>query len=50
VECHLSHLATRESFRHRTYVSLAAKGLISGFGAQSYALAIEAAAELAQSH
>jgi 3-dehydroquinate dehydratase-2 len=49
VECHLSHLATRESFRHRTYVSQAAKGLISGFGANSYVLAIEAAAELAKS-
>ena len=49
VECHLSHLATREAFRHRTYVSQAAKGLISGFGAKSYELAIEAAAHLAAS-
>jgi 3-dehydroquinate dehydratase-2 len=48
VECHLSHLATREPFRHKTYVSQAAKGLISGFGAHGYALAIEAAAELAK--
>jgi 3-dehydroquinate dehydratase-2 len=47
VECHLSHLATREAFRHQTYVSLAAHGLISGFGAKSYELAIEAAAGLA---
>ena len=47
VECHLSHLATRESFRHTTYVSLAAKGLIAGFGAKGYELAIEAAAGLA---
>ena len=47
VECHLSHLATREEFRHKTYVSQAAKGLISGFGAKSYELAIEAAAHLA---
>jgi 3-dehydroquinate dehydratase-2 len=46
VECHLSHLATREDFRHQTYVSLAATGLISGFGAKSYELAIEAAADL----
>ena len=49
VECHLSHLASREDFRHQTYVSLAAKGLVSGFGARSYELAIEAAAELAKS-
>jgi 3-dehydroquinate dehydratase-2 len=47
VECHLSHLATREAFRHQTYVSLAASGLIAGFGAKSYELAIQAAAKLA---
>ena len=46
VECHLSHLAVREDFRHQTYVSLAARGLISGFGAMSYELALEAAAAL----
>ena len=46
VECHLSHLATREAFRHQTYVSLAASGLIAGFGAKSYELAIQAAAHL----
>ena len=50
VECHLSHLPVRESFRHKTYVSLAASGLISGFGAKSYELAIEAAAALATAH
>ena len=50
VECHLSHLATREEFRHKTYVSQAAKGLISGFGAKSYELAIEAAAHLASAN
>ena len=47
VECHLSHLATREEFRHQTYVSLAATGLIAGFGAKSYEPAIQAAAHLA---
>ena len=46
VECHLSNPAAREAFRHHTYVSLAATGLVSGFGAKSYELAIEAAAEL----
>lgn len=46
VECHLSHLATREDFRHQTYVSKAASGLIAGFGAKSYELAIEAATAL----
>ena len=47
VECHLSNPAAREDFRHKTYVSLAAAGLVSGFGAKSYELAVEAAAALA---
>lgn len=46
VECHLSNPAAREDFRHKTYVSLAAAGLVSGFGAASYELAVEAAARL----
>lgn len=46
VECHLSNPAAREAFRRETYVSLAATGLVSGFGAKSYELAIEAAASL----
>jgi 3-dehydroquinate dehydratase-2 len=47
VECHLSHLATREDFRHQTYVSKAATGIVAGFGAKSYELAVQAAAHLA---
>ena len=46
VECHLSNPASRERFRRFTYVSLAATGVVSGFGASSYELAIEAAAGL----
>jgi 3-dehydroquinate dehydratase-2 len=46
VECHLTHLATREAFRHHSYVSLAAAGIVAGFGAKSYELAIEAAVAL----
>lgn len=46
VECHLSNPAAREAFRHQTYVSLAASGVVSGFGAASYELAVEAAAGL----
>src|SRR3954462_2163275 len=42
VECHLSTPAAREAFRHQTYVSLAAAGVVSGFGAASYELAVEA--------
>jgi 3-dehydroquinate dehydratase-2 len=47
VECHLSNPAAREAFRRKTYVSLAATGVVSGFGAASYELAVEAAAGLA---
>ncbi|HQN50367.1 MAG TPA: type II 3-dehydroquinate dehydratase [Phenylobacterium sp.] len=46
IECHLSNPAAREAFRHHTYVSLAATGVVSGFGAASYELAVEAAAKL----
>jgi len=48
VECHLSNPAAREAFRHQTYVSLAAVGVVSGFGAASYELAVEAAAGLSR--
>lgn len=46
VECHLSNPAARETFRAKTYVSLAATGVVAGFGAKSYELAVEAAAGL----
>jgi len=48
IECHLSNPASREAFRHQTYVSLAATGVVSGFGAASYELAVEAAVGLAR--
>ncbi len=46
IECHLSNPAAREDFRRHTYVSLAATGVISGFGATSYELAVDAACGL----
>jgi len=46
VECHLSNPAAREAFRHKSYVSLVAQGVVAGFGAASYELAIEAAVRL----
>jgi 3-dehydroquinate dehydratase-2 len=49
IECHLSNPAAREDFRQSTYVSLAATGVVSGFGAHSYELALEAAAGLLRS-
>ena len=44
IEVHLSNPHTREQFRHKSYVGMAAKGTIAGFGAKSYVLALEAAA------
>jgi len=46
IEVHLSNIAAREDFRHRSYVSPVASGVISGFGSYSYVLAIKAMAEL----
>lgn len=46
IEVHLSNPHLREEFRHRSYVGMAAKGTICGFGAESYMLALEAAARL----
>lgn len=46
IEVHLSNPHMREHFRHHSYVAMAAKGTIAGFGALSYVLALEAAARL----
>lgn len=43
VEVHLSNIHARESFRHHSYFSDAAIGVVSGFGAMSYELAYRAA-------
>ena len=48
IEVHLSNPHAREDFRHTSFVARAAKGSISGFGARSYALALDAAAALRQ--
>jgi 3-dehydroquinate dehydratase-2 len=42
VEVHLSNVFARESFRHRSYVSEIAVGVISGFGPASYRLGLQA--------
>ncbi len=49
VEVHLSNIFRREPFRHHSYVSLAATGMICGLGAKGYELALEAVAELVAS-
>ena len=44
IEVHLSNPHAREPFRHHSLVGQAARGTVAGFGAQSYLLALDAAA------
>lgn len=46
VEVHLSNTFAREEFRHHSHISPVASGLIVGFGAKSYVLAVDAVASL----
>ena len=43
IELHLSNVHSREEFRHHSYLSAIAVGVIAGFGTNSYSLAIDAA-------
>ena len=40
LEVHISNIHKRETFRHHSYVSLRADGIIAGFGTQGYTLAL----------
>jgi len=46
VEVHISNVHTREPFRHVSMISAACKGVILGFGLDSYRLALEALLDL----
>lgn len=46
VEVHISNVHSREEIRHRSLIAPACKGVIAGFGLDSYRLAIEAIKEL----
>jgi len=41
IEVHISNTFSRETFRHQSYISPNAKGVIIGFGLQSYTLALQ---------
>ncbi len=49
VEIHLSNVHAREEFRHRSLIAPACRGIIAGFGAHSYILALHAAISLSPS-
>ena len=40
IEIHMTNIHARESFRHNSYMSKAAKAMVCGFGSDSYSLAI----------
>ncbi|WP_380058231.1 type II 3-dehydroquinate dehydratase [Falsihalocynthiibacter sp. SS001] len=49
LEVHISNVHKRESFRHHSYVSLRADGVIAGFGVEGYELAVRRMATLLKS-
>lgn len=46
IEVHISNVHKREAFRHHSYVSSVASGVIAGFGIQGYSLAVQRLARL----
>lgn len=41
IEVHISNVYAREEFRHKSYISAVCKGVVAGFGLDSYRLAVE---------
>jgi 3-dehydroquinate dehydratase-2 len=48
IEVHVSNIHRREAFRHNSYVSKVAVGVIAGLGVTGYALALQAMAEIVE--
>ncbi len=46
IEVHISNVHKREAFRHHSYISTIASGVIAGFGTQGYSLAVQRLARL----
>ncbi|MDC1090152.1 type II 3-dehydroquinate dehydratase [Emcibacteraceae bacterium] len=46
VEVHLSNIFKREEFRHHSYISSAAVGMVTGFGAVGYLMAVDAVSDI----
>lgn len=46
IEVHLSNIFRREEFRHHSFISKAAQGVICGFGSQGYIMALHGLAQL----
>ena len=48
VEVHITNIHRREAFRHTSYISLAATGVICGLGSRGYLLALDALADMVE--
>jgi 3-dehydroquinate dehydratase II len=48
IECHISNVHKREAFRHHSFISPVASGIIVGFGVHGYVLAIQGLHQLSQ--
>ena len=46
LEVHITNIHKRETFRHHSYISLRADGVLAGFGTQGYRLALQRMAEV----